>query len=93
MNGERKKPTLLLVQGLLLGLALVLVRPAGARLLARVEPGWSPFTRAAVKEELRSLAAEAQGLLGRDPARVAFILGKTPLPEEDSGRVLRGLWA
>jgi len=92
VNGERTTRPLVL-RGLLLGLALLLAGQAQARLLARVEPGWSPFAQGAVADEVRSLVAEARSLLGTDPARVAFILGKTPLPEGASGRVLRGLWA
>ncbi len=78
---------------MLLGTALLLAAPAQARLLARVEPGWSPFAQGPVSEEVRSLATEARGLLGTDPGRIVFILGKTALPEGAPGRLLRGLWA
>lgn len=79
----------------LLGAALLCSAPVHARLLARVEPGWSPFARGEVGEGVRSLVTEARGLLPSDPERVAFILGRAPLPEPGSrdGKVLRGLRA
>jgi tetratricopeptide (TPR) repeat protein len=79
---------LALLAAVLLGSA-----PAGARLLARVEPGWSPFARGPVPEELASLVTEARGLLATDPERVAFVLGRSPVPAGLAGRLLQGLRA
>ncbi|MFU8855646.1 MAG: tetratricopeptide repeat protein [Deferrisomatales bacterium] len=77
----------------LLGIALLLSGPAHARLLARVEPGWSPFLRGEVVQELSSLVSEARALLASDPGRVAEILGRVPLPPGPGGTQLRGLRA
>lgn len=77
----------------LLWLAVLSAVPAHGRLLARVEPVWSPFVRGSVGDDVRSLAVEARGLLSSDPGRVAFILGRAPLPAGPSARVLRGLRA
>jgi len=67
--------------------------PAGARLLARVEPGWSPFVFAPVPAEHRSLAAEARGMLETDPGRIAEILSREAGARSGSARVLSGLRA
>ncbi|MEW6489030.1 MAG: hypothetical protein AB1578_14080 [Thermodesulfobacteriota bacterium] len=77
----------------LLGAALLCSAPASARLLARVEPGWSPFARGPVAQELTSLVSEARGLLGTDPERVAFVLARSPVQDGPPGRLLQGLRA
>lgn len=77
----------------LLAAALLCSAPAGARLLARAEPDWSPFARGPVAEELTSLVAEARGLLAVDPERVAFVLARTPVQDGPAGRLLQGLRA
>ena len=74
---------------------LWLASSGSAALLAKVEPGWSPFLSTPVVggSEGAELVSEARGLLVSQPARVAEILGKQPLAGNASGRIARGLRA
>ncbi len=72
---------------------LLWVGPARAGLLARVDPGWSPFVRMEVPEPVRALAAEARELLPRDPARVARVLEKELAEAKAPPLALQGLLA
>lgn len=68
---------------------------ARAALLAKVEPGWSPFLTTPVLggSEGAELVSEARGLFATQPARVAEILARQPLPNNAAGRIARGLRA
>ncbi|WP_025321681.1 tetratricopeptide repeat protein [Deferrisoma camini] len=66
--------------------------PSRAVVLARVEPGWSPFLRAGPPPGREALWAEAGRTLAEDPARVARVVGKAAAAAGAPAQ-LRGLWA
>ncbi|MBI5017357.1 MAG: tetratricopeptide repeat protein [Deltaproteobacteria bacterium] len=68
---------------------------ARAQLLARVEPGWSPFVQARVVQGTPegNLLAEARGLLVSEPARVAQVLGRGAPARGPAARLAEGLRA
>ncbi len=75
------------------GIALALASGAAAgQLVARVEPGWSPFVRGPVPEDARALVSEARTLLLENPGRVAEILATVEVPR-DARRTVAGLRA
>ncbi len=84
----RGRLALALAVSAVLGAAL----PSRAVVLARVEPGWSPFLRAGPPPGREALWAEAGRTLEKDPARVARVLGKAAGAVGAPAR-LRGLWA
>ncbi len=77
--------------GAALALALASAAAAG-QLVARVEPGWSPFVRGPVPTDARDLVSEARALLPEDPGRVAEILAGVEVPR-DARRTVTGLRA
>ncbi|GAB4246371.1 tetratricopeptide repeat protein [Deferrisoma sp.] len=81
-----------IVATLVLGATLAAAGPAGAVVLAAVDPGWSPFLSAGPVPGKEALWAEAGRTLASDPARVAQVVGREAARADAPAR-LRGLWA